>query len=69
MITEFNELHEFMKDEHLDKTLAVVVKLLMNPDVPAGSPTWNKFVIRSWADVELYTYAKYLYTEQSILFI
>jgi len=36
MITEFNELHEFMKDEHLDKTLAVVVKLLMNPDVPAG---------------------------------
>ena len=34
-ITEFNDLHEFMKDEHLDKTLAIVVKLLMNPDVPA----------------------------------
>ena len=35
-ITEFNDLHEFMKDEHLDKTLAVVVKLLMNPDVPSA---------------------------------
>jgi hypothetical protein len=40
-----------------------------NPDVLAGSPTWNKFVIRSWADVELYTYAKNLYSEQSLLFI
>ena len=35
-ITEFNDLHEFMKDEHLDKTLAIVVKMLMNPDVPAA---------------------------------
>ena len=34
-ITEFNDLHEFMKDEHLDKVLGIVVKLLMNPDVPA----------------------------------
>jgi hypothetical protein len=23
-----------MQDEHLDKTMAVVVKLLMNPDIP-----------------------------------
>ena len=29
-------MHEFLKDEHLDKTMAVVVKLLMNPDVPAA---------------------------------
>lgn len=36
-----------------------------NPDVPAGGTTWNKFVIRSWADVELYTYAKHLYSEQT----
>jgi hypothetical protein len=35
-ITEFNDLHEFMKDEHLDKALAIVVKLLMNPDVPSA---------------------------------
>ena len=35
-ITEFNDLHEFMKDEHLDRTLAIVVKLLMNPDVPSA---------------------------------
>jgi len=35
-ITEFNDLHEFMKDEHLDKALAITVKLLMSPDVPAA---------------------------------
>ena len=39
-----------------------------NPDVPAGSPTWNKFIMRSWADVELYAYAKHLYGEQGLLF-
>ena len=35
-ITEFNDLHVFMKDEHLDKALSIVVKLLMNPDVPSA---------------------------------
>ncbi len=35
-ITEFNDLHEFMKDEQLDKAMAIVVKLLMNPDVPSA---------------------------------
>lgn len=35
-ITEFNDLHEYMKDEQLDKALSIVVKLLMNPDVPAA---------------------------------
>ena len=35
-ITEFNDLQEFMKDEHLDKALAIVVKILMNPDVPSA---------------------------------
>jgi len=35
-ITEFNDLHEYMKDEQLDRALAIVVKLLMNPDVPAA---------------------------------
>ena len=25
-ITEFNDLHEYMKDEQLDKALAIVVK-------------------------------------------
>jgi hypothetical protein len=35
-ITEFNDLHEFMKDEQLDRTMSIVVKLLMNPDVPAA---------------------------------
>ena len=35
-ITEFNDLHEYMKDEHLDKALAIVVKILMNPEVPSA---------------------------------
>jgi hypothetical protein len=35
-ITEFNDLHEYMKDEQLDKALAIIVKLLLNPDVPAA---------------------------------
>ena len=35
-ITEFNDLHEYMQDEHLDKALAIVVKILMNPDVPSA---------------------------------
>lgn len=29
-ITEFNDLHEFMKDEDLDRALYLVVKLIMN---------------------------------------
>jgi len=35
-ITEFNDLHEYMSDNQLDKALAIVVKLLMNPDVPSA---------------------------------
>ncbi len=35
-VTEFNDLHEYMKDEQLDKALATIVKLLMNPDVPTS---------------------------------
>lgn len=35
-VTEFNDLHEYMKDEQLDKALATIVKLLMNPDVPTA---------------------------------
>jgi hypothetical protein len=35
-ITEFNDLHDYMNDAQLDRALAVVVKLLVNPDVPAA---------------------------------
>lgn len=34
-ITEFNDLHEFLKDEQLDRALELIIKLLVNPDVPA----------------------------------
>jgi len=35
-VTEFNDLHEYMQEEQLDKALAMIVKLLMNPDVPSA---------------------------------
>lgn len=35
-ITEFNDLHEFLKDEELDEALAIVVKLLLQPNVPSS---------------------------------
>lgn len=35
-ITEFNEVHEFMQDEQLDKCLAIVVKLIVRAgEVPS----------------------------------
>ena len=39
-VTEFNDIHKFMNDPELDKTMEIVVKLLMSPDVPAAkAPT------------------------------
>lgn len=39
-ITEFNDLHDYMKDAELDKTMEAIVKLMMSPDIPAAkAPT------------------------------
>lgn len=35
-VTEFNDLHDLMKDEQLDRALAIIVKLIMNPDIPSA---------------------------------
>jgi hypothetical protein len=35
-ITEFNDFHDYMKDEQLDRAMTVIIKLLANPDVPAA---------------------------------
>jgi len=35
-ITEFNEIHEFLQDDDLDKALEQVIKLIAKPDVPTG---------------------------------
>jgi hypothetical protein len=35
-VTEFNDLHEFMADPELDEALALIVKIMMKPDVPAS---------------------------------
>jgi hypothetical protein len=34
-ITEFNDLHEFMADPELDEALALIVKIMMKPDIPS----------------------------------
>lgn len=33
-VTEFNDIHEFMQDNELDETLALIVKIMMKPDIP-----------------------------------
>jgi hypothetical protein len=38
-ITEFNDLHEFMNDEQLDRAMDIVIKLLAKPDVPVSYAT------------------------------
>ena len=38
-LTAFNEMSEYMKDEEFEKTLGIVAKLIVNPDVPAAKAT------------------------------
>lgn len=33
-VSEFNDIHKFMEDEQVDRALAIVVKIMLNPDVP-----------------------------------
>lgn len=35
-ITEFNDLHEFMNDEQLDRAMSAVINIFMKPDIPAA---------------------------------
>lgn len=34
-VTEFNDLHEFMKDSDLDEAMSLIVKIMMKPDIPS----------------------------------
>lgn len=36
LITEFNDLHEFMQDEHLDRAMTAIINILMKPDIPSA---------------------------------
>lgn len=38
-ITEFNDLHEFMNDDDLDRAMDIVIKLIAKPDVPVSYAT------------------------------
>ena len=35
-ITEFNDLHEFMQDEQLDRAMSAIINIIAKPDVPAA---------------------------------
>ena len=35
VITEFNDLTDFMQDQHLDRALELAIKCLMSPDIAA----------------------------------
>ena len=35
-VTELNDIHEYMQDEHLDLAMALLIKLVVNPDIPYG---------------------------------
>lgn len=34
-VTEFNDIHEFMNDPELDEAMAIIVKIMMKPDIPS----------------------------------
>jgi hypothetical protein len=34
-VTEFNDIHEFMQDSDLDEAMAIIVKIMMKPDIPS----------------------------------
>jgi hypothetical protein len=34
-VTEFNDIHEFMQDVDLDEAMAIIVKIMMKPDIPS----------------------------------
>lgn len=38
-ITSFNEMSEYMQDEEFTKTLTIIAKLIVNPDIPAAKAT------------------------------
>lgn len=38
-ITEFNDLHNFMEDEQLDKAMAIVIRIITKPDIPVAHAT------------------------------
>ena len=35
-VTEFNDLHEYMKDDQLDRAMIAIINILMKPDIPAA---------------------------------
>lgn len=37
LVTEINDLSEYMKDEKLDEALNLIIKLTLKPDIPAGA--------------------------------
>ena len=48
-VAEFTEISEFMDDDQLTETLGLVVKLMLNPDVPPAKATLLIVQLESYA--------------------
>ena len=35
-VTEFNDLHDFMQDEQLDRAMMAIINIIAKPDIPAA---------------------------------
>ena len=35
-VTEFNDLHEFMHDDQLDRAMMAIINIIAKPDIPAA---------------------------------
>lgn len=58
-IREFNDLHTFMNDEQLDRAMTLVVKLVMNPEVPSRKAPALIVELQTLATVFAMNAAKY----------
>ena len=36
LVTEFNDLHDFMNDEQLDRAMMAIINIIAKPDIPAA---------------------------------
>ena len=60
-IAEFTEIHEFAQDKELDEALAMIVKIMMKPDLESlllGTPLWQRI------DLERQTTLRRIFTIQ-----
>jgi len=63
-VRELMELHEFMEDEQLDKAMSLVVKLVINPQVPSRKAPALITELQALSTVFAFNAAKYATFQQ-----